>query len=60
VLVVLDRKILGATPLTFELPMRAARVGVELTSPYFETFVTEAARSETGEVRVKARLVRKR
>lgn len=60
VLVVLDRKILGATPLTFELPVRASRVGLELTSPYFETFVTEAAKNEAGEVRVRARLIRKR
>jgi hypothetical protein len=60
VLVVLDRKILGATPLTFELPVRASRVGVELTSPYFETFVTEAVKNESGQVHVKAKLIRKR
>ena len=59
-LVVLDRKILGATPLTFELPVHSARVGVELTSPYFETFISEAVKNDAGEMRVRARLVRKR
>lgn len=60
VLVVLDRKILGQTPLTFELPMPAERVGIELTSPYYETWVGEALREPTGEMRMRAKLKKRR
>ncbi|MCK6551806.1 PEGA domain-containing protein, partial [Myxococcota bacterium] len=59
VLVVLDRKILGPTPLSFELPMKAEKVGVELTSPYFETWIGEVAREPTGEMRIEAKLKRR-
>lgn len=59
VLVVLDRKILGPTPLTFELPMRADKVGVELTSPYFETWIGEVGREPTGEMLIDAKLKRR-
>jgi hypothetical protein len=60
ILVVLDHKILGATPLTFEMPLRTAKVGVELSSPYFETYIAQTEKSVAGEFRVRARLIRKR
>ena len=41
-----------------EYPMSC--VGVELTSPYFETFVSDAVKNDAGEVRVHAKLIRKR
>lgn len=60
VYVVQDSKILGTTPLTVESSVHGDRIGVELESPYYETWIGETTRNPTGEVRVHATLVRKK
>jgi hypothetical protein len=60
ILVILDRRIIGATPITFESPQRGEQIGIELESPYFERWIGEAKRSPTGEMKFVAKLIKKR
>jgi hypothetical protein len=60
IVIVLDRKVLGPTPLTFEAPIYAERIELLLTSPQYEPFKVELWKSEFGEFRAQAKLVRKR
>lgn len=59
-LVILDSKILGTTPLVVQSAVRGERIGVEIQSPYYETWIGEAARRESGDLGLNARLTRKR
>lgn len=59
-LVVMNREILGKTPVEVDLPLRfEPRVGVELSGPYFERWVGEVTRGPDGEYRIVVDLKRK-
>ncbi len=60
VLVLLDRRLLGKTPLEVELPfLLDDPVGIELSGPYYELWVTETHRGEDGLYQVLATLRKK-
>lgn len=61
VLVVHNRQILGKTPITVDLPIDLGKeIGVELSGPYYETWISQVPRdATTEEYRIKAELIAK-
>lgn len=60
VLIVLNGKLIGPTPVTFESPIESGPLTVELASPYFETWVDKASPEVGVGYRIHAKLARKR
>ncbi len=60
-LVIHNREILGKTPLTIDLPIALGdEIGVELSGPYYETWVSQVRREPTSdEYRIHAELTKK-
>jgi hypothetical protein len=61
ILILHNREILGKTPLTVDLPIELGEViGVELSSPYYQTWINEVRQDPTGEeYRIHAELTKK-
>ncbi|MEO1337146.1 MAG: PEGA domain-containing protein, partial [Myxococcota bacterium] len=60
ILVLHEREILGKTPVNLDLPVQLAdRVGIELSSPYFERWVGEVTPDDAGAYRVQVELKRR-